>query len=162
MKPQKKRVKIRSIFHDYISVVKKGDTLYRMSPRGVFDDGMPNFTDWEILIDDMYANGNNETFYVKKYTHGPTPVKQILDNNIIVDRDLDDFKYITIPSTNRIEACKLRLLTLMKGLDFMVNIIIDPNEYKSNIGSTPYIKTDLETIKKELQDPGNYFKLKDD
>jgi len=160
MKPQKKRVKIRSIFHNYISVVKKGDTLYRMSPRGVFDEGRPNFTDWEILIDDMYASGNDETFYVKHYTHGPTPVKQILENNIIVDRNLDDFKYITIASGNKIEACKLRLLTLMKGLDFTVNVVIEGT--KIEVPNTANKKLSIEDAKKLVQDPGNYFKLKDD
>jgi len=160
MKPQKKRVKIRSIFHNYISVVKKGDTLYRMSPRGVFDEGAPNFTDWEILIDDMYANGNDETFYVKHYTHGPTPVKQILQNDIIVDRDLDDFKYITRPSANKIEACKLRLLTLMKGLDFIVNVVIEGVQME--VPQIPHQNLSVEDAKKQVQDPGNYFRLKDD
>ena len=48
----------------------------------------------------------------------------------------------------------------MKGLDFTVNVVIEG--IKMEIPQSAHKKLSIEDAKKQVQDPGNYFRLKDD
>ena len=158
MASQKKRVPLRSIKYSFISVVKKGDTLYTIDHHGHFNEGKKNLIDWGKLTDDLYDN--LYTVFNVRYIDMliDQDIYQVVQDDKIVVRDLHDFVYELDEFPDGFYSCVLRILSLLYGLDHMVEINIT-NEKPKRIDFKS--EHDIEELRKTLQDPGKFFKLYD-
>jgi hypothetical protein len=156
MKPQIKRVPLRFIKYNFISVIKKGDMLYHMNHRGEFDEGKKNIIDWGKLSDDLYEDGYG-VFNVRYIdTLIDMDIYQVVQDDKIVVRDLNDFVYELAELGDGFRSCVLRILSLVYGLDHMIEInIINEKPKRVNFKS----KHDINKLRDNLQDPGEFFKI---
>jgi len=154
-----KKVRLRSILHLYLGYIRKGDRMYELDGDGGFIAEQGYNTNFGELADDIIANGVG-VIRVKKlgYTFRDSKWQEQKGGKIIL-RDNDDFVYEALRAPeDRENLHKLRLLTLMYDLDYMVDIFIESVDPKYKPPIDMPVPTD-EELRKNMNDPGNHFNI---
>jgi len=121
---ERKKIEIRHIYHYMVSHVKKGNTMFEITPEKEFDFEYGDNTNWKLLIEDMQNNG--EGSFIVTFLHGQVMNgihHQVLSDDRIITRDNEDFLYVS--NSDPLQVKKLRAITMVYGLDHKIDIEVD-------------------------------------
>lgn len=162
MTKKRKKVQIRTILHFMITHIRKGDRWFEITPEKEFDFEYGNNTDWGALADELKEDPGIFTVTALYNERVQSILYQVMPDDTIILRNNNDFLY---QASGPLQCNKLRLLTVMHGLDHMVEIEITNLESKPkhqnlkihpNMVHSKAITEDM--INKKINAPEGYFK----